>query len=73
MTTSIVFSQELVVKDKVTHQPLEMVAVYRHNPTVAVVTNFKGRVDISAFQGADSVFIQLLGYESVTYSYDQLK
>ncbi|HRZ20700.1 MAG TPA: TonB-dependent receptor plug domain-containing protein, partial [Bacteroidales bacterium] len=68
-----VFAQELLIKDRITHQPLEMVAVYRHHPTVAVVTNFKGRVDISAFQGADTIFIQLLGYEPVRYSYDQMK
>lgn len=73
MIACSVFSQELVVKDRVTHQPLEMVAVYRHHPTVAVVTNFKGRVNISEFQDTDSIFIQLLGYESVIFSYDQLK
>ncbi len=73
LIVSNVYSQELVVKDIITHQPLEMVAVYRQHPTIAVITNFKGRVNISAFQGADTIFIQLLGYESVTYSYDQLK
>jgi hemoglobin/transferrin/lactoferrin receptor protein len=67
------YGQDLIIRDRISHQPLEMVAVYRLNPTLAVVTNLKGKADISAFQGADSIHIQLLGYESVVYSYDELK
>lgn len=67
------WAQELVIKDRITLQSLEMAAVYRLNPTVAVITNFKGRVDISALKDADSIHVQLLGYKPAVYSYDQLK
>ncbi len=67
------FAGDLVIKDKLTHQPLELVSVYSRHPSVSASTDARGRVDISQFAGADSIVIELIGYDSVVMSYKQLE
>jgi hemoglobin/transferrin/lactoferrin receptor protein len=63
----------LTVKDKATHQPLELVTIYSRHPQASAVTNAQGRADVSEFEGADSIRIELIGYVPCLYSYHQLE
>ena len=66
-------AQVLTIKDKITHQPIELVSVYSINPRIFDVTDAQGRADVSGFESADSIIIELIGYETIICSYDQLK
>jgi len=65
--------QILVIKDKVTRLPLELVNVYSLNPHVADVTDSQGRADLKGFEGADSIIVEIIGYKPLVLSYRQLK
>jgi hemoglobin/transferrin/lactoferrin receptor protein len=66
-------AQVLTVKDEVTRQPLEQVTIYGQHSPASAVTDAKGQAEISKFEGADSIRIQLIGYKPSIYSYHQLK
>ncbi len=66
-------AQILTVKDKVTHQPVEFAVVFSNHPSASILTDAKGRADISAFRDADSIRIRYVGYEPVIFAYDKLK
>ena len=65
-------AQTLTIKDKVTHQPIEFAVIFCNHPSVSILTDAKGRADISAFKDADSIRIRYMGYEPVITSYDRL-
>jgi hemoglobin/transferrin/lactoferrin receptor protein len=67
------FSQTIQVRDKQTQQPLELVTIFSQSPQVNTITNMKGQSDISAFEGLNSIIFRLIGYETLTLSYEQLK
>ncbi|NUO82092.1 TonB-dependent receptor [candidate division KSB1 bacterium] len=76
LTLALAFSvhaQVLTIKDKITHQPLESVSVYSKNPSAFGVTDARGNVALSRFTNADSIHIDLIGYEHGIYSYKQLE
>jgi hemoglobin/transferrin/lactoferrin receptor protein len=66
-------AQVLTVKDKVTHQPVEFAVVYCDHPSASILTDVKGKADISAFKDADSIWIRYMGFETILTSYDQLR
>jgi hemoglobin/transferrin/lactoferrin receptor protein len=66
-------AQVLTVKDKATHQPLELVAIYSQHPQASAVTDARGHAEISEFEGADSIRIELIGFVSCLYTYHQLE
>ncbi|MGH7596850.1 MAG: TonB-dependent receptor, partial [bacterium] len=66
-------AQVLAIKDKITHRPLARVSVHSKNPAASGATDARGRVDLSRFKSADSIHIELIGYESDIYSYKQLE
>ena len=65
-------AQILTVKDKVTHQPIEFAVIFCNHPSIAILTDAKGRADILAFKDADSIWIRYMGYEPVITHYDKL-
>ena len=65
-------AQILAVKDKVTHQPIEFAVIFCSRPSVSILTDAKGRADISAFKDADSIWIRYMGYEPVITNYNRL-
>lgn len=71
--STIVQAQTLTIKDSITRQPLELVHVYSTNPPASDVTDARGRADLSGFESADSIRIELIGYQPVVVSYAQLK
>ena len=68
-----VFSQTLTVKEEKTGKPLQDAYVYCYDPVVSAVTNINGQCDISDFVNCDSIVMELIGYEKVFLSFNQLK
>lgn len=65
-------AQVIIIKDAVSHQPIEYATIISWNPKVYAVTNAKGQVDVSAFTGSDSIVIQELGHEQMWLTYEAL-
>jgi len=59
-------AQVLTIKDRITHQPLELVNVYSDNPSASDVTDAQGHADLTGFQGADSIRVELIGSDRVS-------
>ena len=66
-------AQVLTVIDKTTRQELPSVLVYATNTKKSVFTNAKGQADVSAFAGADSLVLKLVGYVPIITSFNQLQ
>lgn len=66
-------AQQLTIKDKVTHQPLEFATIYCPTLNVSAITNIKGQADISAFTVAEGILVRLMGYQPRQITYTQLK
>lgn len=62
-------AQTLVLKDRITRQPIELVTVVSFEPKALTSTDSKGRVQLHEFSKSDSIVFQLLGYQTVAYSY----
>jgi hemoglobin/transferrin/lactoferrin receptor protein len=66
-------SQTLVIKDRLTHQPLELVTIHSDQPNISISTNAKGEADISEFKQSKEIHIRLMGYYYLLMSYEELK
>ena len=71
-TTFSGFSQTIIIKDKDTGEPLQLVALISEKPKAYATTNPNGQAGISAFEGAEKITITLLGYQKVVVSYAEL-
>jgi hemoglobin/transferrin/lactoferrin receptor protein len=69
----LVQAQTVRVIDQATLQPLPFVTVYTKNPSLSAIADQRGRVDISGFLGADSIFFRIVGYHESSLSYVQLE
>lgn len=65
-------SQVVIVKDLVTLEPLAGVVV-ESKDIKPVTTDAFGKADITAFQGKEIINFYLTGYESTTFSFNQIK
>ena len=65
-------AQTLLITDQESGAPLELVTLYSEKPRAFAETNIDGKVDISDFQGSERITIQLLGYDVVNQSYEEL-
>lgn len=68
-----IYAQELHVKDAESQQALPGVLIYSVNPGISLTTNTFGKVDISPLSGSKSLMVQLLGYQSLSLSWEELK
>ncbi len=66
-------AQTITIKEKTTLLPLEKAAIFDKTKQIATTTNAKGKVDISAFAGIDTIYIRFIGYKTEIRSYTQLK
>lgn len=73
ITSSIVYSQILVVKDLASGERIDAVTLISRNPNTCTITNEKGQADITAFKGADKIDIHRIGYQTITKSYAELE
>jgi len=65
-------SQTVQVRDKVTHQPLELVTIFSQAPQVNTITNMKGQTNLNEFKSLDNIIFRLIGYETIELSYQDL-
>lgn len=66
-------AQELLVRDSESRQALPGVLIYSISPGISFTTNTGGKVDISALSGSKNLMVQLLGYQSLNLSWQDLK
>ncbi len=66
---SLSYAQVIIVKDKESGLPLELVTLSSNNPRAYVSTNADGKADISVLKGANRIEIRLLGYKTELKSY----
>ncbi|WP_138991281.1 TonB-dependent receptor [Larkinella sp. C7] len=66
------YAQVIAIKDREDSRPLELVTLSSQDPTVLLLSGAKGKVDITAFKGADRIEIRSVGYQTQTVSYDEL-
>ena len=64
--------QTLKIRDRLTHQPLELATLFSAEPEASALTDAHGKADISGFRGSDTIHIRLIGYEPVLTGYDEL-
>ncbi len=67
------FSQVITITDEESGQPLDLVTLMSSNPKAFTTTNAEGQADITAFQGAETIEIRTLGYETLIRSFDELE
>lgn len=65
-------AQTLTIKDEINKLPIDKVAVSSKLPAVHAKTDSNGRVDISAFKGADKISIAKFGYKTIIKTYAEL-
>ena len=65
-------AQELLVVASDSGEPLPGVLIYSTNPGIALTTNAFGKADLASFIGSKQVMVQLLGYKSATFSWEDL-
>lgn len=66
-------AQVVIIKDKETASPLELVTLISENPKAFATTNAQGQADISKFAGIEKIEIRLLGYAPITKSYAEIE
>jgi hemoglobin/transferrin/lactoferrin receptor protein len=72
LVTQPLSSQVITIRDELTRETLEQVALFSVSSRVSAVTDARGTVEIAPFAGADSIRIEMIGYVRLMYSYDQL-
>ncbi len=66
-------AQTITVMEKGSGSPVEMVAILSTKNNVFTTTNARGKADISAFAGLQSIEIRSLGFRSQTKSFAELE
>lgn len=64
-------AQQLTITDEATDLPLEYVSITVNNKTVIYTDNL-GHADVSALKNQDNIQVDLIGYKSMIYSWQQL-
>ncbi|SIN70605.1 TonB-dependent receptor [Algoriphagus halophilus] len=67
------FGQVLTVYEKSSKQVIPGVLVFGNEPYLSAITNSKGQIDLSIFSEQAEIHFQLLGFESVSFSVEELK
>lgn len=70
---TVAFSQEITIKDKITQQFIPQAAVYSKQPKVQRLADGNGRFLLDAFKGCDSIFISYPEYQTLVFSFEELK
>lgn len=65
-------AQIITLLDKETGQPLDLATISCQSPNLALITNANGQADISQLKTATEIHIQILGFESMVISYDEI-
>ena len=65
-------AQNVSIKDKSTHEPLEYVVLLSSNPDVYTTTNAQGKANLSEFDDNSSIEISYLGYKTLIVTLDYI-
>ena len=66
-------SQSVQVKDLRSARPVENVAIYNPAQTHTGLTNVYGIADISHFSDTDTLVFQHTAYETISYSFSEIR
>ena len=67
------YNQTVVIKDKESGEPLEMVSIASQLPKVNVFTNSKGEAKLDLLRECDTIEIKTIGYKVETYSFKEIE
>lgn len=67
------FGQTLTVYEQGSKLPIPGVLVFGNEPNLSSITNSKGQIDLGIFSRQSEIHFQLMGYESASYSIDELR
>ncbi|MDD4747628.1 MAG: TonB-dependent receptor [Salinivirgaceae bacterium] len=67
------YAQTLLIKDKRSDEPLEMVMISSQNPPAQIFTNRKGEAKLELFTQSNAIEIRSIGYQTTIYSYKELE
>jgi hemoglobin/transferrin/lactoferrin receptor protein len=67
------YPQLVTIKDQENYRPIELVTLSSNDPVASAITNSNGQADISDFREAAIIEIRMVGYKTITRSYEQLK
>lgn len=73
LTINQAYSQVLTVYEQDSNLPLPGVLVFGNEPYLSAITNGKGQVNLELFSKQAEIHFQLLGFESSSYSMEELK
>ncbi|MHC1702889.1 MAG: TonB-dependent receptor [Tenuifilaceae bacterium] len=62
-------AQTIIVKDKDSSNPLELVTITSNNPKISVVTNDQGEADVSGFKQSDIIEVRMIGYTTQYFQF----
>ncbi len=68
-----IYAQEVTVKDFISGENLEAVTFNANQPKISAITNQTGVADLTGFKDARKIYIRMLGYETLTMSYNQIE
>ncbi|MCO6477257.1 MAG: TonB-dependent receptor [Phaeodactylibacter sp.] len=66
-------TQTITVRGEESREPLEFATLYSPEPEAFATTNVRGQADVSAFAGAATIEVRLIGYETRALSYTELE
>ena len=72
-STVKLFGQTVTIIDAFSQQPLENVMIVNQDKQRFTSSNQDGNIDLAYFAATDSLHFQLMGYESVTFSLEEIK
>lgn len=67
-----IFAQKVTVIERTNLMTIVNAAIYSHSPKYSTLTNQEGEADISPLKGADSIFFQCTGFQTVVLSYNEV-
>lgn len=67
------YSQTVIITDRASGEPLELVALTSDSPMASASTDIRGRADISAFKGSGRIVISRIGYRTEALSFAEIE
>lgn len=65
-------AQTIIIKDKQSEMPLEMVSIICQGQSNYTLTNAQGQANVSDFKSSNKIQIRMISYKTITLSYGEL-
>ena len=69
---SVTYSQEIVVLNNVTYQPIAGVVIYNETQAKNIITDLDGKANLSIFEPSDVLFFRHLSYQLLKTTKDNI-